>query len=403
MTFGFRAFNRMKTVSPALREQFDGARAERRRRNLKILTITVGSFYMSYTLVDVFLLPDILLQSIMLRFCVILPMIFGLLMIIRSDMHIRRVEAATLIVVCIGNAIWCLILTSSQSPWVLHYFYAAVIFQMVTTIVVSPPLSMALAATFVCFVINYTGIWFLHDSSPTYVLHHLALYLPAVVLTLMATGRMEAEDFRFFLQSQRDEMLQAELAKRNAELDRLSNTDALTGLANRRGADEHMRAIAHEPLLRDKPFAVLLIDVDFFKRFNDNYGHQAGDECLQRVADRMRRELRSLDFLARHGGEEFTALLPDTDDAQAYLLAERIRRAVENASIPHEYRDDAVSGVTISIGIACSPKLVYGDVPELVRQADAALYEAKEAGRNRTGGCRKQTARSARLSKSQMH
>ncbi|MGH6763457.1 MAG: GGDEF domain-containing protein [Phyllobacterium sp.] len=377
-------YKRLDPVSAELRNQFDVARRERRRRHLKMLTITVGSFYLSYTLVDIILLADVASLSLLLRFGIILPMMLGLFVVIRSDLPLRMMEAAAIAVVCAGNIIWCLVLISSHSPWVIHYFYAAIIFQMVVTIVVSPPFLIALGGTIACFAINYVAIWFLQGSSTVYVLHHLALYAPTMILTLMANTRMEAEDFRFFVQTQRDEMLQNELAKRNAELNRLSNTDALTGLANRRAADEQAHLLSQDARFRDKPLSVLLIDVDFFKAYNDHYGHQAGDQCLQLVARVMQSELRDTDFLARHGGEEFLALLPDCDGDKAFAIAERIRQSVERAAVAHCVRRDGPTLVTVSIGIASSPAIVQAEVAMLIRHADAALYAAKDAGRNLT-------------------
>lgn len=371
-------------VSADLKGPFDVARSERRRKHLRMLTITVGSFYMSYTLADIVLLPDVASLSVLLRFGIVLPLIFGLLFVIRSDVHVRLKESAAIVVVGVGNLVWCIILVSSHSPWVIHYFYAAVIFQMVVTIVVSPPFHIALGGTIICFVINYVAIWFLQGSNAVYVLHHLALYAPAMVLTLMANTRMEAEDFRFFVQGQRDEMLQRELAKRNAELNRLSNTDALTGLANRRATDQQASLLSMDNNYQGKPLSVLLIDVDFFKAYNDHYGHQAGDQCLQLVARVMQNELRGTDFLARHGGEEFLALLPDCDSDKAFAVAERIRQSVESAAVEHCVRRDGPAHVTVSIGIASSPVIVQAEVATLIRQADTALYAAKDAGRNLT-------------------
>jgi diguanylate cyclase (GGDEF)-like protein/PAS domain S-box-containing protein len=168
----------------------------------------------------------------------------------------------------------------------------------------------------------------------------------------------------------------AELAQANAALHRLARHDVLTGLPNRLAANERLR----EELLRMKrshlPYAVLMIDVDHFKRVNDQHGHAVGDQVLQRVSQCLRAPLRESDFVSRFGGEEFLILLPHTDETGACLVAEKLRQAVENAP-------DPTSGlVTISVGLAMSDP-AQDDQDAAVQMADARLYGAKQGGRNR--------------------
>lgn len=168
----------------------------------------------------------------------------------------------------------------------------------------------------------------------------------------------------------------AELAQANAALHRLARHDVLTGLPNRMAANERLR----EELLRMKrshlPYAVLMIDVDHFKRVNDQHGHAVGDQVLQRVSQCLRGPLRESDFVSRFGGEEFLVLLPHTDEAGACLVAEKLRQAVENAP------DPTAGLVTISVGLAMSDP-AQDDQDAAVQMADARLYAAKQGGRNR--------------------
>jgi diguanylate cyclase (GGDEF)-like protein len=160
-----------------------------------------------------------------------------------------------------------------------------------------------------------------------------------------------------------------ELAEANGKLEILSATDALTGLANR-------RRFEHE-LSTGAPPALIMIDVDFFKKYNDRYGHQAGDECLRRVGGALAESVRRTDLVCRYGGEEFVIMLDGADEAVALSVGEEVRAAVQRLAIPHE---DSPSGVvTVSAGVAASIE----DPAELLRRADSALYEAKAAGRNR--------------------
>lgn len=169
------------------------------------------------------------------------------------------------------------------------------------------------------------------------------------------------------------------LSKQNEELERLSVTDALTGLHNRRHlmvtlASEVRRSHRHE-----HTFAVLMTDVDHFKKYNDTHGHVAGDQVLARVGSILKQATREVDCAARYGGEEFLLLLPETDVEGGVQVAERIRESMAKENFGPKKKSVAV---TLSVGVAEFP--VDGDSPELViASADAALYQAKRRGRNR--------------------
>lgn len=174
----------------------------------------------------------------------------------------------------------------------------------------------------------------------------------------------------------------AELEAANQKLAELSITDGLTGLANRRRFDEVLAAESARAQRTGQPLAILMIDIDWFKKYNDHYGHQAGDVCLTRVASVLHSSARRpSDLVARYGGEEFTVITADTDVDKAVKYADALCRAVAALEIPHA---QSLHGkITISIGIAA-------DVPDhenggeaLLKRADTALYQAKDAGRNR--------------------
>jgi two-component system cell cycle response regulator len=172
--------------------------------------------------------------------------------------------------------------------------------------------------------------------------------------------------------------LQDQLRQRNEELDQISRTDALTGLRNRRHVQEYLARLVSLARRNAEPIAVLMVDIDHFKSVNDRHGHDAGDAVLRQVADRMARNIRLEDMVGRWGGEEFLVVLPCTATEGAAELAERLRQVV--ADEPYRLGDGDVIPVTISLGCAAS---LTDDAGALVRSADAALYEAKEAGRNR--------------------
>ncbi len=213
------------------------------------------------------------------------------------------------------------------------------------------------------------------------VLPILLLNLVTAFFSLISSYEMEYEErLRFWLNESERQLLE-ELDDANTELDALSRRDALTGCANRRHAQEALTQHIQKP---GAQLAMILLDVDHFKAYNDHYGHPAGDRCLQAVAAAMQQAVPTdQGALARWGGEEFMVIAPDASLNQAQLLAERIRQAVADLAMPHAGSQTAPM-VTVSLGVA---HVVCGAAPEsdldqLQAQADQALYEAKATGRN---------------------
>lgn len=166
------------------------------------------------------------------------------------------------------------------------------------------------------------------------------------------------------------------------ELELLSFTDGLTGLANRRAFDYRLEHDLQVAARHQWPFSLLLIDVDFFKPYNDNYGHLAGDHCLQQVAELLQGCIRrNNDFIARYGGEEFVCILPDVGTQGAGQIADNMLQAVRSAAIRHEFSKTAAC-ITVSVGIVSVRTAATDDGNRLLALADEALYQAKAQGRN---------------------
>lgn len=174
-----------------------------------------------------------------------------------------------------------------------------------------------------------------------------------------------------------------ELMIANKELRRISFFDGLTGIANRRYFDEFLEREWQRAKRGNTPLALIMLDVDFFKDYNDTYGHIVGDECLKRIADVLKTATkRSTDLVARYGGEEFVIILPDTNVQGARTVGERIRSGVEKLGIRHK-KSPSTGIVTVSIGISVAG-LAKETLPiTMLADADEALYQAKQSGRNR--------------------
>ena len=178
-----------------------------------------------------------------------------------------------------------------------------------------------------------------------------------------------------------------ELELKNKELKTLSFTDSLTGLNNRRRFDYVLEKEWDNIQENKKPLSLIMFDIDRFKQYNDTYGHQKGDECLQRIAHLLHKQVtRANDLVVRYGGEEFCIILPHTHYKDAIIIAEDIRKSIERLHIFHS-SSNISSVVTVSIGVSTIQNTKrYKNCSKLIKTADNALYLAKDYGRNRVEG-----------------
>lgn len=226
--------------------------------------------------------------------------------------------------------------------------------------------------------IGYANLWDITINYAKFSNYYILYCCVVLALTTIS----EWHERLAFLQSLLLDHHSQQLNLLNQELERIAHEDALTGIANRRSFDEMARK-EWDRALRDKhPLTLLLLDVDFFKRFNDFYGHSAGDECLHSVAQTLKKSvLRSSDVVARYGGEEFVILLASTKASGGIEVAERIIKAIDELAIPHR-QSDILSHVSISVGVTTLVATPELSVASLIHQADVALYKAKELGRH---------------------
>lgn len=213
------------------------------------------------------------------------------------------------------------------------------------------------------------------DAALTFLL----LLFSAILLTALAFGaRIYMSRLRQYRKTM--EETNESLIKLNAQLEGLATVDPLTGLYNRRFMDESLEREVVRATRKQAPLAIIMIDIDHFKNFNDTFGHAAGDVVLRAAGELMKQHIRASDVVCRYGGEEFLVVMPEAGVEIARERAEALRRAMQELKISHEGK--ALGEVTISLGIAMFPQ--HGSsVAELVAAADAALYDAKSRGRNR--------------------
>lgn len=236
--------------------------------------------------------------------------------------------------------------------------------------------------------------WIELDTSLDYgPLIQIGLILAAIFILILAISiywinrlRKEIEERKKIERSlieanEKADRMNGKLQQANAELEKMTMVDGLTGIFNRRYLDSFLEKLWEINMQEKFPIALIMLDIDRFKQYNDTYGHLAGDECLKQIAQLIDVNLdRKSDFVARYGGEEFAILLSNTTEDGAMRVAEKIRFAIEQTEIDNGIE---VTSITVSLGVSSMISTRLMSASQLIKTADYALYEAKEAGRNR--------------------
>jgi diguanylate cyclase (GGDEF)-like protein len=335
--------------------------------------------YNAFLLGDHLLTPDAVWLSWIVHFALVTPWIIVAIFLmpkIRSRLS-RDLLLASLPLSIIAGIL--AVYSVSRSPLAAHYQYFVIIALLYGNAVLRPRLTLTLAISAVTITAHALTLGTHPAMDPVVALSAVSCLVVACYVSLSTNAAMERDLRRLYLASLSESLVASDLGRTAADLHRMSLVDPLTGLANRRAVDARSAVVT---AATDAGCAVLMIDVDRFKSFNDLYGHPEGDRCLVAVAGAIRGSVRGgLDIAGRYGGEEFLVLLHGAGLEEALRTAERIRATVESLAIPHEHAEAGL--VTVSIGLAIAEPGGAEGLEPTIGEADAALYEAKQAGRNR--------------------
>ncbi len=361
------------TFPVVLEAMFEERVVSRRRKLMAIMTVRTLIIYNAFLIADYVLAPATFELALFLHLAVVSPaiLVVGLAYARTSKWWLRDTLPALNPVLIVGQIM--LIFTLNGTANVEHYQYLSIPVMLYSNI--SQRYGFRQAAISTALVASvYLGVLLSSDIAFQVKFIGTALVVSTGYMSLVANHRMELDLRRDFLKRLKDQLL-----REGAE--EMSMLDALTGLANRRQLEKKADSLWRNAAEARTSVAIVMLDIDRFKPFNDRYGHIAGDNCLKRVAGAIVSELRHENDLAvRYGGEEFMILMPDTDLPAAIRIAERVRRQIERLAIPNEARGER-GIVTASFGVAVGPVAMHS-FSEILSGADSALYAAKRNGRN---------------------
>ncbi|MEC9483453.1 MAG: diguanylate cyclase [Halomonas sp.] len=365
--------------SPALERLFERETSRSRARHLLLGGMIAIVIYDLFLITDYVMLPDIFLQALTVRLGILTPLALALMGCLARGLPSLLRESLEAGIVLAAAASLVYLLAQTEHALSTYYHTGLILMILFGNVVVRLRFWFAVC-TSLLIICLYALVRPGPETLPDETLFiNVVMMATCAIFTLFANYILERDQRRSYLINLRERVRRAELAMSNAELTRLSYADPLTGIANRRELNRYLKKLADSRGL--ERIAFILFDIDHFKRYNDYYGHPAGDACLIRVAEILRTSLfRPSDMVARIGGEEFLVVLPESNREMALLVAERLRVAVEAVAIPHEASPTAMV-VTLSAGVSDGP--MNGDVLSVLAAADTALYRAKRDGRNR--------------------
>jgi diguanylate cyclase (GGDEF)-like protein len=368
---------------PLIEKRFLADTREARKNRFFIMIIIAVFMYNLFLITDLEMLPDVYRAAWKIRLGVVTPLMIICMVIIRMPAFIRHIDLIADFLLLISAASIIYILGLSQHPNVVHYHTGIILIVMFGNIVVRLRFWHAFGVSWLIFLLYVLTVTRIEPMPPPVMINSSVVLFSAIVISLIANYQMENDRRVDYLRALLTEIETIRLEMTKEELEYLSSSDVLTGLANRRHFDACLDREWQMAVSYRTPLSLLFLDVDDFKAYNDHYGHQAGDVCLQKIAAVIHEKIRRPhDCCARYGGEEFVVLLSNTSEESACQVAESIRQSVEEEKLTHDH-SRVSSYVTISVGVSSLTPQAKMNHSVLVELADKALYKAKEQGRNR--------------------
>ncbi|MCV3768386.1 GGDEF domain-containing protein [Rhizobium sp. TRM95796] len=364
---GFRWLRFADALERAYGREFAEARIR-----LALFWAFVGTFI--YDLVyfgDVTMMQDVFPQLAFVRFCIFTPYAFIAVWLVKRRPTALSYDLLAISVCVLGGFLPMAASVTSQSPYFFVYQNGNIATLLFFVIALQPRFPAIVIGLATLCIVHFTLIQMNGSLDAVAFSGVVTFFVTLAIFLALSAYFMERKDRLNFLNRLRGEMLQAELLQQ-------SERDELTGLYNRRSLNRISKSVWEGAA--NAPVAVVMLDIDHFKLYNDVHGHVEGDACIRRVSACVAEEMSEMGAAFRFGGEELLVLLPGCDAQTALLAAERLRGTIEALAIPHH---GLVEGgvVTASFGVSAAPRGM-ADLEDLVRAADAALYDAKRGGRN---------------------
>ncbi|MGH6808765.1 MAG: putative bifunctional diguanylate cyclase/phosphodiesterase [Ensifer adhaerens] len=357
--------------------------ATRREATRKGLWIAVA-VYLLFSITDLLLISDVARYTIASRF-VVGAVALAVLEVqvhfnVRTD-WLDRTCSGALVFGYLGWLIPAMMTAHVQN--MSYYMIFGAIFMMGANLFFIFQFRLSVISSGIILGAFFLDLFYFSPQNPSYQLAFGTFYVSCFVFTSYVNWKLNRERYKVFLNAFEARVQQREATDRGKALLRLSNTDSLTGLDNRRAVDQKLREYWGDWQKFGDSFAAILIDVDFFKKYNDCYGHQEGDRCLILVANTLKESIEQLDAsIGRYGGEEFIILARLDTREEAADLADAICRTVQHLELVHGQRRDGTSIVTVSVGAAFTRHQTGSKLERIIHEADRALYAAKASGRN---------------------
>ena len=366
----------LKTMLARIPKQYDNEYLEYQKdlklKHLLQINLIAQAAYAFYSIADWYVLADVGQLAITTK--LIYTIMVSIITLYLFKYH-RKIEIFDLLLpssIIGASALWFYLVNLSASPNVTIYIYSSLVFVLLANLSIQVRFLPALIVSFIITSIGFIGVYHAIDGAIEQFILYLLSYMPILVFSLVMSWVSTYKSRSIFLHHKLDSF-------NRQTLELMAHTDMLTGVDNRRYFERRAKKAISDHANNEQPVSLLMLDIDHFKAINDTYGHDVGDEVLKKMSDVCKTVLRSNDLFARYGGEEFIALLPNTPQKNAQIIAERLRQKIEQASVIVQGYGPIYFTASIGVTLIDYDNCTFNDA---IKQADIALYAAKSAGRN---------------------